>query len=98
MANGNGRDRIALGVTDCERATLGRHRALSAVYSYLINRTGSMLATFTAKLATLTTADLLELIRQLIAEEVFNACFDAALDEACNRDADLAFTIEAMWA
>ena len=98
MANGNGRDRITLGVTDCERAALGRHCALSAVYSSHINRTGPMLATFTAKLATLTTADLLELIRQLIAEEVFNACFDAALDEACNRDADLAFTIEAMWA
>ena len=57
-----------------------------------------MLATFTAKLATLSTADLLELIRQLISEEVFNACFDAALDEACNRDADLAFTIESMMA
>ena len=87
-----------MGVTDCERATRLAWGALSAVYSYLINRTGPMLATFTAKLATLTTADLLELIRQLIAEEVFNACFDAALDEACNRDADLAFTIEAMWA
>jgi len=57
-----------------------------------------MLAAFTAKLANLTTADLLELIRQLIAEEVFNACFEAALDEACNRDPDLAFTIEAMMA
>ena len=43
MANGNGRDRIALGVTDCERATLGRHGALSAVYSSHINRTGPML-------------------------------------------------------
>ena len=53
--------------------------------------------TFTAKLATLSTADLLVLIRQLISEEVFNACFDAAVNEACNRDADLAFTIEAMW-
>ena len=98
MANGNGRDRIALGVTDCERATLGWQCTPPAGYSSHINRTGPMLATFTAKLATLTTADLLELIRQLIAEEVFNACFDAALDEACNRDADLAFTIEAMWA
>ena len=57
-----------------------------------------MLATFTAKLATLTTADLLELTRQLIAEEVFNACFEACIDEACNRDPDLAFTIEAMMA
>ena len=43
MANGNGRDRIALGVTDYERATLGRHGALSAVYSSHINRTGPML-------------------------------------------------------
>ena len=57
-----------------------------------------MLSTFTAKLTTLATADLLELIHQLIAEEVFNACFDAALDEVCNRDPDLAFTIEAMMA
>jgi hypothetical protein len=70
--------------------------ALRAVYSSHINRTGPMLATFTAKLTNLATADLLELIRQLIAEEVFNACFDACIDEACNRDADLAFTIEAM--
>ena len=51
MANGNGRDRIALGVTDYERATLGRHGALSAVYSSHINRTGPMLATFTASQA-----------------------------------------------
>jgi hypothetical protein len=43
LANGNGRDRIALGVTDCERATLARHSALSAVYSSHINRTGPML-------------------------------------------------------
>ena len=57
-----------------------------------------MLSTFTVKLTTLATADLLELIHQLIAEEVFNACFDAALDEVCNRDPDLAFTIEAMMA
>jgi len=98
LANGNGRDRIALGVTDCKRATLARDGALSAVYSSHINRNRPMLATFTAKLATLSTADLLDLIRQLISEEVFNACFDAAVDEACNRDADLAFTIEAMWA
>mgnify|MGYP006269028377 CR=1 FL=1 len=55
-----------------------------------------MLSTFTAKLTTLATADLLELIRQLIAEEVFNACFEACIDEACNRDPDLAFTIETM--
>jgi hypothetical protein len=56
-----------------------------------------MLATFTAKLTTLATADLLELIRRMIAEEIFNPCFDAAVNEACNRDADLAFKIEAMW-
>lgn len=57
-----------------------------------------MLTAFTAKLTTLATDDLLELIRQLIAEEVFNSCFEAALDEACNRDPDLAFTIENMMA
>ena len=57
-----------------------------------------MLATFTAQLATLETADLLEVIRGLIAEEVYNSCLDAAIDEACNRDADLAFTIEQMMA
>jgi hypothetical protein len=57
-----------------------------------------MLTAFTAKLTTLATDDLLELIRQLIAEQVFNACFEAALDEACNRDPDLAFTIENMMA
>jgi hypothetical protein len=57
-----------------------------------------MLATFTAQLATLNTADLLELIRGLIAQEIYNACLDAAIDEACNRDADLAFTIEQMMA
>jgi hypothetical protein len=43
LANGNGRDRIALGVTDCERATLARHCALSAVYSSHINRNRPML-------------------------------------------------------
>ncbi len=57
-----------------------------------------MITAFTAKLTTLATDDLLELIRQLIAEQVFNACFEAALDEACNRDPDLAFTIENMMA
>lgn len=57
-----------------------------------------MLGTFTSKLTTLATADLLELIRQLIAEEVFNACFEACIDEACKRDPDLAFEIEAMMA
>ena len=53
---------------------------------------------FTAKLATLATEDLLELIRRMITEEIFNNCFDAAVDEACNRDENLAVTIEAMWA
>lgn len=57
-----------------------------------------MLATFTAKAATLETPDLLELIRQMIAEEIFNQCFDAAVGLACDRDPDLAFEIEAMWA
>jgi hypothetical protein len=57
-----------------------------------------MLATFTAQLATLNTADLLEVIRGLIAQKIYNACLDAAIDEACNRDADLAFTIEQMMA
>ena len=74
------------------------HSAPSVVYSYCINGTGPMLATFTAQLATLNTADLLEVIRGLIAQDIYNACLDAAIDEACNRDADLAFTIEQMMA
>jgi hypothetical protein len=53
---------------------------------------------FTAKLATLSTQDLLELIRRMISKEVFNDCFDAAVNAACDRDPDLAFTIESMWA
>jgi len=57
-----------------------------------------MTATFTAKLATLATEDLLQLIRRMITEEIFNDCFDAAVDEACSRDENLAITIDAMWA
>lgn len=53
---------------------------------------------FTSKLATLSNQDLLELIRQMISQEIFNDCFDAAVNAACDRDPDLAFTIEAMWA
>ena len=53
---------------------------------------------FTAKLATLATEDLLQLIRRMITEEIFNDCFDAAVDEACSRDENLAVTIDAMWA
>lgn len=53
---------------------------------------------FISKLATLATDDLLTLIRRMITEEIFNDCFDAAVDEACNRDENLAVTIEAMWA
>jgi len=56
------------------------------------------LATFTTKLAALTTDDLLQLIRRMITEEIFNACFEAAVDEACRRDENLAVTIDAMWA
>ncbi len=56
------------------------------------------IATFTAKLATLATEDLLQLIRQMITEEIFNDCFDAAVDEACIRDENLAVTIDARWA
>ena len=50
---------------------------------------------FTTKLAT---EDLLQLIRRMITEEIFNDCFDAAVDEACSRDESLAVTIDAMWA
>lgn len=60
--------------------------------------TDMTLATFTARLATLATEDLLQLIRRMITEEIFNDCFDAAVDEACSRDENLAVTIEAMWA
>ncbi len=60
--------------------------------------TPTMTAAFTAKLATLATDDLLVLIRRMITEEIFNGCFDAAVDEACSRDENLAITIEAMWA
>jgi hypothetical protein len=56
------------------------------------------IASFTDKLATLATDDLLQLIRRMITEEIFNGCFDAAVDEACRRDENLAVTIEAMWA
>ncbi len=55
------------------------------------------LAAFTSKLTTLATEDLLELIRQMMIEEIFNDCFDVAVNEACKRDENLAFTIEAMW-
>ena len=55
-----------------------------------------MLATFKAKANTLATADLLEAIRSFIADEIFNECFDVLVDVACDRDPDLAFTIEAM--
>jgi hypothetical protein len=54
LANGNGRDRIALGVTDCERTTPARHSALSAVYSSHINRTGPMTTTINNREFTLT--------------------------------------------
>ena len=53
---------------------------------------------FTVKLATLATDDLLTLIRRMITEEIFNDCFDAAVNEACRRDENLAVTIDAMWA
>ena len=43
MANGNGRDRIALGVTDCERAILARQCTPPAGYSSHINRNRLML-------------------------------------------------------
>jgi hypothetical protein len=56
------------------------------------------MAAFTAKLATLATEDLLQLVRRMIIEEIFTDCFDAAVDEACRRDENLAVTIEAMWA
>jgi hypothetical protein len=57
-----------------------------------------MLTTFKDEIAAISTESLLSLISGLIANEIFNACFDAALDEACKRDPDLAFTIEAMMA
>ena len=56
------------------------------------------LAAFTAKIAALATDDLLELIRRMMTEEIFNACFEAAVNEACRRDENLAVTIDAMWA
>jgi hypothetical protein len=52
---------------------------------------------FSAKLPTLATEELLVLIRRMITEEIFNDCFDAAVDEACRRDENLAVTIDAMW-
>ena len=55
------------------------------------------LQAFTIKLATLATEDLLQLIRRMMTEEIFNDCFDAAVDEACRRDENLAVTIDAMW-
>ncbi len=60
--------------------------------------TAMTIAAFTAKVATLATEDLLQLIRRMITEEIFNDCFDAAVDEACSRDENLAITIDAMWA
>jgi len=54
LANGNGRDRIAWGVTDCERAILTRHGALSAVYSYLIGSTAPTALQTMAKTTLLT--------------------------------------------
>ena len=56
------------------------------------------LTTFTAKVAALATEDLLQLIRRMITEEIFNDCFDAAVDEVCSRDENLAVTIDAMFA
>jgi hypothetical protein len=63
LANGNGRDLIAY-VTDCERATLARHGALPAVYSYLINRTGPMFI----PAARLSSANLTMMINDLCAQ------------------------------
>jgi hypothetical protein len=60
--------------------------------------TAMTIAAFTAKVATLATEDLLQLIRRMMTEEIFNDCFDAAVDEACSRDENLAITIDAMWA
>jgi len=60
--------------------------------------TAMTIAAFTAKVATLATEDLLRLIRRMITEEIFNDCFDAAVDEACSRDENLAIAIDAMWA
>ena len=54
------------------------------------------LSTFQSKVSTLSTDSLLTLIQGLIDEEVFNQCFDIAVDEACNRNPDLAFQIEQM--
>ena len=54
--------------------------------------------TFIAKIQALNTDDLLTLIRRMMAEEIFNDCFNAAVDEACRRDENLAVTIDAMWA
>lgn len=55
------------------------------------------LAAFTAKISCLGTDDLIQLIGRMIDEEIFNACFDAAVDEACRRDESLAVTIDAMF-
>jgi hypothetical protein len=52
---------------------------------------------FIAKMRTLNTDDLLTLIRRMMIEEIFNDCFNAAVDEACRRDENLAVTIDAMW-
>lgn len=54
------------------------------------------LAAFTAKIACLGTEDLIQLISRMIDDGIFNACFDAAVDEACRRDESLAVTIDAM--
>jgi len=55
------------------------------------------LAAFTAKIAPLSTDDLIQLISRMIDEGIFNACFDAAVDEACHRDESLAVAIDAMF-
>jgi len=59
--------------------------------------TAMTLAAFAAKIAPLSTDDLIQLISRMIDEGIFNACFDAAVDEACHRDESLAVAIDAMF-